>query len=188
MQVVHTCMWARPGTPSRVGRGSGPATIVTRAPTFSRGTFSLRDLACSSAKNVAAGLLHMADTTHVGWKTEPVREDQGNGPERRSRPGTDWRLAGQGPRKARLPSRSDRPAQLPANCLSPRTARDARTAKLSSRRKRRQRPPQGATNGSQGPTSAGRRSILFSELPRRSTTACRHRVPAGKRRVDWWAS
>ena len=22
----------------------------------------------------------MADTTHVGWKTEPVKDDQGNGP------------------------------------------------------------------------------------------------------------
>ena len=46
----------------------------------------------------------MADTTHVGWKTDPVRDDREKATELRSRPGTDWRPDGRGPRMARLPA------------------------------------------------------------------------------------
>ncbi len=42
------------------------------------------------------------DTTHVGWKTEPVMDDRDLASIPWSRPGTDLRLRRHGPRKARF--------------------------------------------------------------------------------------
>ena len=46
--------------------------------------------------------MHSADRTHVGWISDPVMDDRELALAFRSRPRTDRRLAGQGPRKAHL--------------------------------------------------------------------------------------
>jgi hypothetical protein len=133
-------------------------------------------------------MLLMADTTHVGWKTEPVKDDQGIGLEWRSRPGTDWQLTGQG-RPVCLHDQLDAVQPLatePRHEDGPSLSRTAQP--MVTRRKRCRRPPLDVINGPQGPTSAGKRSIALlaiSAAPRsQSTTASHCLIPDGRRRVD----
>ena len=121
----------------------------------------------------------MADTTHVGWKTEPVRDDQGNGPKTAvaSRDG----LAARGPRARDglfAFTISTTAAQALTNRPRQEAARAPRTARLTAtRRKRCQRPPLDVMNGPQGLTSAERRSIVFGDQ-RRAPTPTSNWVPS----------
>ncbi len=130
----------------------------------------------------------------AGWPIQatsvgkPIRSrtTEHQAPELRSRPGTDLRLVGQGPRKASV-SDQITAARTPATLLqSSDGSRISDAPAASIRRKRRDRPPLDATNGPKDRTSAGRRSICFSNGDGRPDRhrLWRDRYPSAERALE----
>ena len=166
-------------------------TIVPPQAIFSKQCMSHPGTFALDRKKRCRRNLRIADTTHVGWKTEPVKDDQSIGLKTAvaSRDGLAACRSRAREGLFAVTIRSTR-RNLRRVSFRARTARDSWTVRLKATAgtERCQRPPQGATNGPQSSTSAGRRSIAFWGLsaahPRQSETASHRSVSSGRRRAD----
>jgi hypothetical protein len=115
--------------------------------------------------------LRLADTTHVGWKTDPVKDDRGRAPILRSRPGTDLRLEGQGPGTARSHEDQKRAAKAVTNL--PRS-RSARVWGWAGWRQRLLAPRPTADPRDKGPSRSrvSRRAVVFFSAVRAAVLLC----------------